>query len=99
MIFIKLKEESNIVYTDDNILTKDTTFAHQISDEVYLLHKTKLIAKGDRNLLRDAEVLESIGLEVPPIVKFVDLCNEKGHDINYYVNIQDLIKGVYNDVF
>jgi len=81
------------------VLTKDTTFAHQVSDEVYLLHLTKLVAKGDKTILRDAEVLKSIGLEIPKIVKFVDLCNKKGHDINYYVNIQDLIKGVYNDVF
>ena len=81
------------------VLTKDTTFAHQVSDEVYLLYLTKMIAKGDRTLLRDAQVLKSIGLEIPQIVKFVDICNKKGHDINYYVNIQDLIKGVYNDVF
>ena len=81
------------------LLTKDTTFAHQISDEVFLLHLTKLVAHGDRTILRDCEVLKNIGLEVPPIVDFVDICNKKGHDINYYVNIQDLIKGVYNDVF
>ncbi len=81
------------------LLTKDTTFAHQVSDEVYLLYLTKMIAKGDRTLLRDAQVLERLGLEVPPIVEFVDICNKKGHDINYYSNIQDLIKGVYNDVF
>jgi hypothetical protein len=66
---------------------------------VFLLHLTRLIAHGDRELLRDEEVLTSIGLEVPPIVAFVDACHKKNHDINYYVNIQDLIKGVYNDVF
>ena len=81
------------------LLTKDTTFAHQASDEVFLLHLTRLVAHGDRELLRDAEVLTNIGLEVPPIVAFVDACHKKNHDINYYVNIQDLIKGVYNDVF
>ena len=53
------------------VLTKDTSFAHTVSDEVYLLYLTKLIAKGDRTLLRDAQVLSRIGLEVPPIVKFV----------------------------
>ena len=81
------------------LLTKDTSFAHQVSDEVYLLYLTKMIAKGDRSILRDSQVLERLGLEVPPIVEFVDICNKKGHDINYYSNIQDLIKGVYNDVF
>jgi energy-coupling factor transport system ATP-binding protein len=92
--FIKNNYNKTII-----LLTKDTSFAHQISDEVFLLHLTRLIAKGDRELLRDAEVLTSIGLEVPPIVSFVDACHKKNHDINYYINIQDLIKGVYNDVF
>ncbi len=92
--FIKNNYNKTII-----LLTKDTSFAHQISDEVFLLHLTRLIAKGDRELLRDAEVLTSIGLEVPPIVSFVDACHKKNHDINYYTNIQDLIKGVYNDVF
>ncbi len=81
------------------LLTKDTTFAYQASDEVFLLHLTRLVASGDKSLLRDSEVLNNIGLEVPPIVAFVEECNKQNHDINYYVNIQDLIKGVYNDVF
>lgn len=81
------------------LLTKDTTFAYQISDEVYLMHLTKLVAKGNKEILRDSEVLNNINLEVPHIVRFVDCCKNNGHDLYYYNNIQDLIKGVYNDVF
>ena len=56
------------------VLTKDTSFAHEISDKVFLMYKTKLIAEGDKKLLRDSETIKSIGLEIPPIVKFVDIC-------------------------
>ena len=81
------------------LLSKDTSFAYQISDEIYLMNLTKIVARGDKTILRDSEVLEKIGLEVPPIVKFTLECNKKGHDINHYTNILDLIKEVYRDVF
>ena len=81
------------------LLSKDTSFCYKIADYVYLMRLTKVIASGDKSLLEDAEVLESCGLAVPEIVSFVDACNKKGNDINYYTNILDLIKGVYRDVF
>ena len=77
------------------MLSKDTSFCYQISDYVYLMKLTKIVAKGDKTLLEDSEVLENCGLKVPEIVTFVQACNKKGHEIDYY----DLIKGVYRDVF
>ena len=81
------------------MLSKDTSFCYQISDYVYLMKLTKIVAKGDKTLLEDSEVLENCGLKVPEIVTFVQACNKKGHEIDYYTNILDLIKGVYRDVF
>lgn len=81
------------------ILSKDTNFCYKITDKVFLLHLTKLVKEGDKSLLEDEETLKKIGLEVPKIVSFVNACNKKGHEINYYTNILDLIKGVYRDVF
>lgn len=81
------------------MLSKDTSFCYTISDYVYLMKLTKIVAKGDRTLLEDSEVLENCGLKVPEIVTFVQACNKKGHEIDYYTNILDLIKGVYRDVF
>ena len=79
------------------LLTKDTSFAFEISNNIYILYKTKLVARGDKTLLMDSDLLKNVGLEIPPIVKFVDICHKHHHDIDYYTNIQDLIKGVYND--
>ena len=82
------------------MLTKDTTFAYDISDEIYLMHATKLIAsRADKSILRDAELLKDIGLQVPPIISFINACNRKGHELYHYTNTHALIKGVYRDVF
>lgn len=82
------------------LLTKDTSFAYEISDEVYLLRTTKLVnGKVDKGILRDEELLKNLNLEVPPIVSFINACNKKGHEIYHYTEIHDLIKGVYRDVF
>ena len=82
------------------LLTKDTSFAYEISDEIYLMYATKLVCSNkDKSVLRDEELLNNIGLEVPPIVSFINACNKKGNEIYHYMNIHDLIKGVYRDVF
>lgn len=82
------------------LLTKDTSFAYNVSDEVYLMHATKLVmSKSDKEILRDEELLTDLGLQTPPIASFINACNKKGHEIYHYSNIHDLIKGVYRDVF
>lgn len=81
------------------LLTKDTNFAYQISDKVFIMHLTKLIESGDKTLLQNEEILNKCNLEVPKIITFINECNKKGHEIYHYTNVLDLIKGVYRDVF
>ncbi len=81
------------------LLSKDTSFCYQISDYVYLMKLTKLISSGEKEIMHDEKLLMECGLGVPEIVSFVNACNKKGHEIDYYTNILDLIKGVYRDVF
>ena len=81
------------------LLSKDTTFCYQISDYIYLMSYTRLVKEGKRSILEDEELLSEINLPVPHIASFVNLCNKKGHEINHYTNILDLIKEVYRDVF
>ena len=81
------------------LLSKDTNFCYKITDRVFLMNLTKLVSEGDKSLLENETLLKELNLEVPKIVSFVKECNEKGHEINYYTNILDLIKGVYRDVF
>ena len=81
------------------LLTKDTDFAYKLSDKVYLMKLTRVICSSDKSVLRDEELLKSLGLQVPRIASFINECNKKGHEIYQYSNIYDLIKGVYRDVF
>ena len=91
---LKNKYKKTIIF-----LTKDTNFAYQISDKVFIMHLTKIISSSDKTILQDEKLLTSCNLEIPKIVKFINECNNKGHDIYQYTNILDLIKGVYRDVF
>ena len=81
------------------LLSKDTDFSYQISDYVYLLDKTKIITEGKKDILRDTELLNSIGLETPKIVSFIDEYKKHNKYLYDYTSILDLIKGVYRDVF
>ncbi len=91
---LKNKYKKTIIF-----LTKDTNFAYQISDKVFIMYLTKIISSSDKTILQDEKLLTSCNLEIPKIVKFINECNNKGHDIYQYTNILDLIKGVYRDVF
>jgi energy-coupling factor transport system ATP-binding protein len=81
------------------LLTKDTNFAYQVTDHVFLLDKARIITEGNKELLRDSELLNSLGLEVPFIVKFINEYKKHNKYFYDYTNILDLIKGVYRDVF
>lgn len=80
------------------LLSKDTSFCYEVTDYVYLMHLTKLVKEGKKDLLETYD-LESINLMTPQIVSFIKTCNKKGHEIRYCTNILDLIKEVYRDVF
>ncbi len=81
------------------LLTKDTDFAYQVTDYVYLLDKTRLITEGKKELLRDTTLLNSIGLESPKIVSFIEEYKKKNNNFYDYTSTLELIKGVYRDVF
>ena len=97
-LVILLKKLKNEYKKTIIILSKDTSFCYEVIDYVYLMSLTKIVKEGKRDLFETYD-LESINLETPKIVSFVKECKKKGHDINYYNNILDLIKGVYRDVF
>lgn len=91
---LKNKYKKTIIF-----ITKDTNFAYQISDKVYIMSLTKIIKVGEKTLLTDEELMKECNLEVPKIASFINYCNKKGHEITQYTNIHDLLKGVYRDVF
>lgn len=82
------------------ILSKDSNFLYPLIDYVYLMDKARIITEGDRSIFHEVNLLESLGLEIPKIVEFINIAKkEKNIKLQDYKDIKDLIKGVYRNVF
>lgn len=81
------------------ILSKDTDFLYSLVDYVYLFDKSRLITEGETELFKERALLETLGLKVPDIIKFISLAKSKNVKLYDYKDIKDLIKGVCNNVF
>lgn len=81
------------------ILSKDTDFLYSLVDYIYLFDKSRLITEGETELFKERALLETLGLKVPDIIKFISLAKSKNVKLYDYKDIKDLIKGVCNNVF
>ena len=95
-LIVMLKEKYNKTVI---ILTKNTDFIYDITDEVFVMNKTKLIKNGDISLLRDKSLMDFCDLNVPKIAEVIEKIREKNIDMEDYKDIKDLIKAVYRNVF
>lgn len=82
------------------LMTKNTDFAYQISNNVILMNLTEVIKKGGIEILRDEELMNTCNLSVPRIVDVIKIIKEKKKtNFEDYKDVKDLIKGVYRNVF
>lgn len=79
------------------IISKDTNFAYEISDEVFIMYKGEIVKYGLPKLLTEDAMLKEYNLDAPKIVKFINKSNEKNANLTYTSNILDLIKEVYRN--
>ena len=79
------------------LVTKDTDFAYEVSDEIYLVSDGK-VEKCEKEVLLDASILNRYNLNTPRIVDFITEANKKEANLTYTPNILDLIKEVYRNV-
>ncbi len=79
-------------------LTKDTTFCYTTSDIIYLLNNEKIVQKGNKSILKNTNLLNKLGLEVPKIINFINECKKNNHELDEYDNILDIIKSIYREV-
>ena len=80
-------------------ISKDSDAVNEISDYIYIMNRGKIIKDGDRDILKDRELLDKCGIMYPLIMDFIDKYNKKGRTLYNYRNILDLIKGIYRDIF
>ncbi len=79
------------------LISKDTNLSYKVSDEIILLNKGSIVYAGNKSILEDEKVLNNINVDVPEIVKFINISNKFDAKLTYTSNILDLIKEVYRN--
>lgn len=79
------------------LISKDTNLSYKVSDEIILLNKGAIVYAGNKSILEDEKVLNNINVDVPEIVKFINISNKFDANLTYTSNILDLIKEVYRN--
>lgn len=79
------------------LISKDTNLSYKVSDEIILLNKGSIVYAGNKSILEDEKVLNNINVDVPEIVKFINISNKFDVNLTYTSNILDLIKEVYRN--
>jgi ABC-type multidrug transport system ATPase subunit len=76
------------------IITKDLLFMNNLVDEVRVIEKKKEIYKGTISKLLDSD----IKFEEPKIVRFINMANRKGANLNMTLDNKELMKDIYRSV-
>ena len=92
IILLKDKYNKTII-----LISKDTNLSYKVSDEIILLNKGSIVYAGNKSILEDEKVLNNINVDVPEIVKFINISNKFDANLTYTSNILDLIKEVYRN--
>ena len=80
-------------------MSKDTTFVYDVCEYVYILNKSILVYSGKVDILTNSKMLETYGLKVPGIIKFIELSKAKGIELENYKDVQELIKAIYRELY
>ena len=82
------------------IASSDTDLALSLADDVIGLNNGNLIFQGDKfDLFMNTKLLNENNIDEPDIIRFENLVkNDKGIDIGYRDDINDLMKDIYRFV-
>ena len=99
--FIKLFRMMKLKYGKTIIIaSSDTDLALSLADDVIGLNNGNLIFQGDKfDLFMNTKLLNENNIDEPDIIRFENLVkNDKGIDIGYRDDINDLMKDIYRFV-
>ena len=99
--FIKLFRMMKLKYGKTIIIaSSDTDIALSLADDVIGLSNGNLIFQGDKfDLFMNTKLLNENNIDEPDIIRFENLVkNDKGIDIGYRDDINDLMKDIYRFV-
>lgn len=93
LIYMLKKQNKTVI-----INSIDINDIYEICDELIVLNKRKVYLYDKTiNVFKNDKYYE-LGLDIPNIVKFINLAKEKGINLPYQKDIRDLIKDVYRNV-
>lgn len=81
----------NIIVCSDNI----GVYLNNISN-IIIFKGGKIVYQGDSKAIYDDELYKYIAM--PKIVEYIKYLNNKGHKMDNYIDIKELLKAIYRDV-
>ena len=76
------------------IVTKDITFMDDLVEELIVINNKKEVYRGDTKDVFN----EPISIMEPNIVKFINMANRKGANLNMTLDNKELLKDIYRSV-
>lgn len=76
------------------IVTKDITFMDDLVEELIVINNKKEVYRGDAKDVFN----EPISIMEPNIVKFINMANRKGANLNMTLDNKELLKDIYRSV-
>lgn len=97
---IKLLKKIKKYHKTIIIISSDIEFITKVSDNYLVLKKDKVVDEGKINkLINNYKCLSIAGIRNPKIIDFIDLVKKKKNiDLEYTLDIKELMKDVYRNV-
>ena len=78
------------------VISKDLVFLSSVVESIKVFDKHKLVYDGDIiELVKDHSDL----VDLPEIIKFIELANKKGANLSYTLDSKELLKDVYRSAY
>lgn len=91
LIKLKTRYKKTII-----VFTNDINFQFGLVDNYLVINKGKICLEGSKNDFYNEKLYNYCNK--PLIVEFIQYANKKGHHIEEYTDLKELIKGIYRDV-
>lgn len=90
----KLKDKNKTII----ITSRDTDFIHQVADYLYVIKNGEIVLKGNKYDVFTNDMLVEMNIELPKIIEFSKIVNNKKIKLGYHDDIKDLMKDIYRHV-
>lgn len=91
LIKLKTRYKKTII-----VFTNNIDFQFGLVDNYLVINKGKICLEGTKNDFYNEKLYNYC--KKPLIVEFIQYVNKKGHHIEEYIDLKELIKGIYRDV-